>query len=49
MSLAQPNHHYRAKRVITQHSRAVMVEFTPHLLRDGTSVADWTPAEAVTG
>ena len=33
--------------------RTVMVEFTPHrgeeILRDGNWVADWTPAEAVTG
>ena len=33
--------------------RMVIVEFTPHrgeeILRDGHWVADWTPAEAVTG
>jgi hypothetical protein len=33
--------------------RTVLVEFTSHagdeMLRDGTWVADWTPAEAVAG
>src|SRR5882724_6501078 len=33
--------------------RTVLVEFTPHtgdeMLRDGNWVADWTPAEAVSG
>src|SRR6267142_5973000 len=33
--------------------RTVMVEFTPHpgeeILREGNWVADWTPAEAVSG